>query len=354
MNTRVMLIGVMLLAVVPGFAQATEYCTITFDNSEEDDLWQDANNWDTNVLPEEDDVVCIPSGELAVIQPICNGGTNDGEFCENDTDCPGGACEADEDVKAGALKILGTTGDPGDTRVYISGLASLKLYGYYTCDGGTNDGLWCDPTDPDCPSGTCVEDEESKIIEGSLHVNLGGAKLVIVNDLTIEGEESLIEGEYVNLEYSTRGRIEAASGTNAVLTLDSTYENPDYPENWLCVIEAPDIAVELVNDAYILANREEGLRLSGAKKSGSGYWAIGTKGGSNGLLIVDTEVEGSGTWLLGVAGTIEINQECSDLTGDVEISSGTLDINEYFCTSGNIEMTGGQITVAAGKEASFD
>ena len=90
------------------------------------------------------------------------------------------------------------------------------------------------------------------------------------------------------------------------------------------------------------------------------------------ILQIEGSVSGSGTWKIESDAKIVINAACSDLTGDVNLSDGTFEVNADFYTTGDVNlsggklqlnqdfdtdgtlvMTGGTITLASGKFAQF-
>ncbi|MCH7705109.1 MAG: hypothetical protein IIB61_08355 [Planctomycetes bacterium] len=80
-------------------------------------------------------------------------------------------------------------------------------------------------------------------------------------------------------------------------------------------------------------------------------------------MIVDVAVQGDGTWeitreLFFPTSELEINAECNALTGTVLLDSGLMDVNEDFCTTGDLTFSRVaseecKIEVAQGKTASF-
>lgn len=113
-----------------------------------------------------------------------------------------------------------------------------------------------------------------------------------------------------------------------------------------------DIEVEFVNNAaVIVAGTSNTMTLKTNPKRGDGSWrAI-----NNATLKVDVSVHGNSNWFLSFGNdtTLQINAECPDLGGDVEIVDGTLDANETFCTTGSLVFTNAVIDVAPGKEVRF-
>lgn len=295
-------------------------------------FWQVDLNWD-NHRPDFDPnnlkVGCIPSGKSAlIVKGICSGGANDGEACLSDSDCATpGTCVLDPDVAAKQLVV------DGELLAKIATAATLTIHG-------------------------------NSRVDGVLHIEQT-CKLLIAGDVTITGEGGILRGDWDPGFTLAPARIEAAPGAqNAKLTIKPPVgnDNSDVTTS-LKLHEVWTIDVEFVNNAYVMADwglalpgPDGKLVLQGEAKSGSGFWMSERRAsGGFGVLVVDTTVTGSGTWKMdNVVEKIEINATCLNLTGNVEISAGLLEINRNLTTSGNLAMTGGSITVATGKKVNFD
>jgi len=401
-------LGIIAGTTGPAWAQV-EDCDTFFVQVGDDNAWQNPDNWVLRV-PLSTDVACIVSGQEAIIyHKTCSGGSNNpGQGCTSDDDCVGGTCDTSPPVQVGAVILLG---DPAEWEynIRVSNYATLVLNGHYTCQGGPNQGDPC--TSPsDCEDWPCVETTASRLT-GRLHVERT-ATLEIANDLTIEGNGGILEGEYFTTDDPARivgtGRL-TLRGDNPGFTCDagdrqgeSCYpdricrgggtcgangkcvggshpgENCDCPGGNACtgslmVTEVWRIEVKLENDAVIMASHPDGITLTGAKKTGSGLWSAFPADGLA-VLVVECEVDGDGTWALEDTATIRIEPgaTCTNLTGDVNLSAGTfevnadfdttgdvnlsggeLQLNQDFYTDGNLVMTGGRITLASGKYAMF-
>ena len=97
----------------------------------------------------------------------CDGGTNNGKFCTNDTGCPGGGT-----CKSGCGFALTSVSEVAECVTCISEASvdqvNSTIYGElkpagYSCVKGTNNGLPCTPANAatDCPSGKCVQNDKS-------------------------------------------------------------------------------------------------------------------------------------------------------------------------------------------------
>jgi len=144
-------------------------------------------------------------------------------------------------------------------------------------------------------------------------------------------------------------------GLPAVLTLQST------GQNLLHVHGHIDLRAKTVNNALVGVNNvlgasvEHAMKLSTWPKSGSGEWYA-----NDGRLEVLVSVSGSAKWRISGDSSealIWINAECTDLSGNVELTQGTLDVDQNFCTSGNLTFdgrsTGTRIAVASLRSAQF-
>ena len=139
-----------------------------------------------------------------------------------------------------------------------------------------------------------------------------------------------------------------------MLTLKG-FDNSD-PLTSLVVHHATVIEVELVNDAYVIANHGD-LVLKNKEKRRSGYWiAESHAAGQVGTLKVQATVKGSGTWQINhTDAKIEFSVPCPDLTGDFDLTTGTLEVKSSITTSGNLLMTDpAVINVDMGEKAIFD
>ncbi len=125
-----------------------------------------------NVCTDDADCPGGTCGSDLVFGGVCSGGTNDGGDCADDTDCPG-------DPDAGI--------DPGTCAVRINyicpGWDEEQFDPDYlkTCNGGANAGSTC-TDDTDCPDGTCVEatpDSANGSIDLFMTVDGGGIGRVV-------------------------------------------------------------------------------------------------------------------------------------------------------------------------------
>ena len=117
----------------------------------------------------------------------------------------------------------------------------------------------------------------------------------------------------------------------------------------------------------MVADDVEPLILSGQPKDSTagGFWIAEQDPvtQSVGQLNVDVEVTGGGKWELvnHANARITINTPCYNLTGPVDLTQGTLELNESFWTSGNLLMqsvgsppqSAPAIEMATGKSARF-
>jgi hypothetical protein len=92
---------------------------------------------------------CVSTGDV-VLGQTCEDGTNDGNDCTANTDCPGGTC--------GGGVVVPTPNGQIDVNYICPGWNEGQFDPEWlkTCDGGANDGSAC-ADDAACPDGTCVE-----------------------------------------------------------------------------------------------------------------------------------------------------------------------------------------------------
>jgi len=82
--------------------------------------------------------------------------------------------------------------------------------------------------------------------------------------------------------------------------------------------------------------------------------AMGIYRASGGNLVIDVPVSGFGSWEL-IDGEIEINADCPDLTGGLQITGGVFDANADWTTSGSAQIDGTcTVDVAADSEITVD
>ncbi|GIW40464.1 MAG: hypothetical protein KatS3mg076_1041 [Candidatus Binatia bacterium] len=94
-------------------------------------------------------LVLAPGRSFAAPGFLCSGGVNDGQECDFDSDCPGGACLAGQNVCNGGTEdgaFCETNADCG------GGICALTAR---VCDRGQNRGFAC-VRDAHCPGGSCI------------------------------------------------------------------------------------------------------------------------------------------------------------------------------------------------------
>lgn len=298
--------------------------------------WQTDTNWD-NFAPTSSSVACVPDAKSVIVWTgKCDGGDDDGDYCELDANCAGGGtCDTTQapDAVCKALNIARGESTTGHVKVYIG--ASLTLQG---------------PT--------------KSTIDGVLTFNrVGGSAnhaLKLGSDVTIEGEGGTIIGN----PYDPYTTIESTGGGPYTLTLQYTGPDNDSRSNSITLQNAWIVEVGLQNDGYVLANYDE-LELNQTPVSGSGHWIADFFFVETGELVVNVEVTGSGTWHVDNTwntpnfARIIFNADCPDLTGDFNLDVGTLEINADVVTTGDLKMESiddstPQITVAAGASIEFN
>ncbi len=307
-------------------------CETTFNYRGADNSWQNPDNWDFRV-PTVDDVACIPSGQVAKIPPgLCDGGSRDKKGCITDVGCPGGGtCDLDPHQVAEAIVVDGI--------LSLNTYTSLTISADSTLDGDLR-----------------VDAEGTFRIDESLTITGDGGELTAVLEKCEFGPPTMdyvkkcvgggSDGDPCNIHGDCPG------GTCTAPTL--TTEGVGSTQGTSLVVNGRwQIDVALENNAYVVADGTEStmpLILRDRAKSGSGSWIVEP----DCVLQVDTTVTGSGTWEIPYSGKIVINSDCTSLSGDVTITGGTLELNDDFDTTGDLEMSAGTINVAEGKEAEFD
>jgi hypothetical protein len=177
-----------------------------------------------------------------------------------------------------------------------------------------------------------------------------GATLDLVNCPTIEGDGGKITG------------LSTGSGDPAVILADNDaiLTGVGGTEGTSLVVEGYlDIQGRIDNNAFVVANDPQGaLTLSDQNKLGSGMW-IARNGAT---LSVGVLVSGSAGWEMIHDEDSKIHFHTANstgLTGDFEITNGTLDIDVNVTTTGSLlfysdEASHPRIEVASGKVAIFD
>ncbi len=311
-----------------------------FDPEGTEGAWQKLDNWNPEGEPGPNDVACIPSGHTATIY---------WGFCPNGDQCYGAPCpnecEPARHVQARQVSVDGT----------------LTFIPWTTL--------------------TISEDSE---VNGKLE-GWGRGSLLIDSDsnLTITGDGRIEayyeEGSCALLQAIIDGAGECSGGDNdgdpcaPCLSTD-----PCVAGGGTCVPPSPyptltlqgsslelrgrwETCLPLINNASVIADEcQNNLIVSADGNTGSGFWIAEVDStpyvyGPT-VLQIEGSVSGSGTWKIESNAKIVINAACTALTGDVNLShsSAMLDVNQNFSTSGNLEMTGGTITVSTGKLAAFD
>jgi hypothetical protein len=113
---------------------------------------------------------------------------------------------------------------------------------------------------------------------------------------------------------------------------------------------ALDSAVRVVADQF-----QKTLKLTGGDKDGTGP-AAEWEAFAGGTLEIDCAVTGNARWkqLTGGGATMIVIKHCVSVTGDVSIRTGRFDVQDTFCTSGDLSWTGNTgIDVSSGASVSF-
>jgi len=148
------------------------------------------------------------------------------------------------------------------------------------------------------------------------------ATLIIAEDLTISGKATGIEMSY--------GRITRPPDRDPILSfVRAPGPGPTPPR----IYGDGEIRVRLDNHAWVWAtDAQRPLVLAGKPKSGSGEW----QARDGGMLLVKCDVTGEADWRIhqGDASRIWVRRALSNLTGRIELLTGTMLIDQQFCTSG--------------------
>ena len=289
-----------------------------------DGVWTATDLYWTFGEPDNTMVACIFGTNYCVVSSgACIGGDRDGLDCADDADCPGtGAfCGLMPDATAKAV-IVG---------------ASARLY------------LTAPPITLTLGNATNPVDSQ---VDGQFHIWFGNT-VKIAADHTITG----VGGEITGPEHPVHGAFGRIDGDASRPTLtikpDPVSGDNSDPSTSLRLHRALVVDVALVNDAYVIADHDFSgfpLTLQGEAKSGNGFWMAE----SPAELIVETTITGSGTWKIDTGTTIRVDAPLLDLSGNVELSAGTLELNRNFTTTGDLLLTGGGVILASGKTANFD
>ena len=322
-------------------------------------VWQHDGNWSFDA-PESGDIACVPADMLAIINDLmctagprvgeyctisgtgdlrcgeCNGGTNDGEECNDDGDCPGGTCTTGT---CGAVPTLAanakTIDAEPDSQIFVYQETTLTLHGATT---STVDGVLCAWGD-------------------NTAANVG--EIIINDNHTIQGDGGQILG--VN-SFPHQPIIKTASGKQ--LTIEPTGAT-NTRANSVLLIGVWDVQADLVNDAFVIAAPNQALgdnemNLTTNDKSGSGFWIAE----GDATMIVEVEVTGAGKWELTDNDNAEIRIDSPVLcvTGDVEVTKGTFHVNQAkfftqgqltFAPPGEIKVTGTGASASTAARARF-
>lgn len=216
-------------------------------------------------------------------------------------------------------------------------------------DGATLELTNCDD------AGTCSPDpgqeHPDSLIKGDVQLEKG-AELTISWNLTVQGDGGKITG--LSTGGTAAGIITGTAGK--ILTIDNGGADPTLRADSLLVHGFLNVKVELVNNAFVVADNGI-LNLSNSDKSGdSGYWVAE----NDEYLLVNATVTGTSEWLLidDKSAVIKFNQANTSLGGLFRIEKGTLDVDQNIETSGGLDFKSvgafhPQIDVASGKTAEF-
>jgi len=353
---------------------ATAETTFTLPGQQTIGAWQNPGFWDYG-SPSSTKTACIPSGLTAVVyENYCSGGSAAYTECDPDFNCPGGTC-------VGAA-----------------------------CAGGSRNQLECD-----CPSSTCVTDNEvvaeAVAVDGEVWVKLGNdlrgsslsiyqdsevtgtlkiwgrSELRIANDVTISGDGTVLM-EYVE------GTCALGQGfLNPVGTCDGGTKDglPCGPCNWAdffapcpggtCVPPDPlpvltlepdggnpanlemrgawHTCVPIENNGTIAADDKDNHTIIARDgNSGTGFWIAEEDPLADDDEFTTMRIQGtflSGTIKsLDAKGIVEINVPMSSFAGVLDLTNGTIEVNEDLSGSFDVLGTGGLLKLDADVDTSGD
>ncbi len=167
------------------------------------------------------------------------------------------------------------------------------------------------------------------------------AALIIAADLTLSGRATGID--------MTHGQIVAAEGLDPILTFVRLQGPGPTPPR---IFGDGEIRVRLDNHAWVWATHpERPLVLAGKPKSGTGEWQA--RGGAT--LLVRSDVTGSAAWRIvqGDQSRIRIRRALADLSGFVELITGTMIVDRSFCTSGPLVAQVGSLRFRGAETSSI-
>ncbi|HNQ21459.1 MAG TPA: hypothetical protein PKK06_00010 [Phycisphaerae bacterium] len=263
-------------------------------------------------------------------------------------------CYVTDERQVGSLLLHGGC----NTRLLIGHEGKLTVYQNSRIDG---DGI-------ERHNGACIE--FYRFQPGAATSDCGAGELCIGADLTIAGDGGQIlgninSGQLENPPHCTQGSnpgiITSANvgGLPALLTLQSDGQRPLQVHGYI------DIRAKLFNNARVgVEGVHNVMKLSRWPKTGSGEWYS-----AGGRLEVHVPVTWNAMWRLygddndDNVPLIWINAACTELAGNVEVSRGKLQVDEDFCTTGDLILQGvnnpqapypgSRISVSAGKSAQF-
>ena len=185
--------------------------------------------------------------------------------------------------------------------------------------------------------------EKNLTLNGSMTIQ-PTATVELTNNLTLPAAAT------INMEASggLNSKLKPRVGYNPILTLNSGGTLSGAGEIYL----TPGSSYTLTNNGKVVA-RNGTLVLKEAGQ-GSGIWAAET---ATGVLRAEKEIKGNGKWeLKNHAGArIEINAQSRCLSGNVDITRGTLHALQSFRASGQLLFVGNDavIKVEGGRSAEF-
>jgi hypothetical protein len=206
------------------------------------------------------------------------------------------------------------------------------------CPGGENAYPPCNRLTVTERGGLTLSGSAKISIEGGSLIVQGGGDITIGEDARIEFNGEL-EGVLLLQERSTEGelscmfRIPGGSSNPVITGVDQgVIDGGRYPTLLLYDREITGklaIRVRLLNYGRVVAGSGQQMRLMCEPKGGSGLWLV-----NGGTLTVDIPV-------------------CGTVDQVLTVSSGTLEVNDFWISCGTLNYTGGTITTAPERAVLF-
>ena len=313
----------------------TPTCTINFDNGAGNNLWQDALNWDSNVLPQPADSACITGFAVTL-----SSGTHSVDRFVTDSPFT---------ISGGTLTLLGATGNSGVNNTFthnggtLDGNGGLTISGLHTWSGGTLDGGGAVSSN----GGLTLTTATTKVLRNrTLSLNAGA----VWNGGAISHGLGAVVNLPAGQTFDIQGDLSFSfgqGGARGVFNNGGTLLKS-------AGLGTATVDVSLVSTAGMATASAGVLSLAGGSAAvGSGYSvaAGATLQFNAGTHTLDAGSAMAGAGALDFNGTTVSHAGATNITGGVSATSGTANLTGTVTSLGPLTVSGGTLNLSQGTPA---